>query len=129
MYNEPEGTINMLITIHATSKFTPRDLIPALMRCDDAKVKGAVHPLIRYLEFVIASKYHERLLSNFCSEGSTDPEIHNFLIGLYAKMPDEKKLTNFILQHEKKKIFFEPDFALQLCSKYNKRVSEVFIFG
>lgn len=129
MYNEPEGTINMLMTIHSSSRVNPRDLIPALMRCDDSKIKGAVHPVMRYLEFVIASKSLFQRHTNRITEGSTDPEIHNFLIGYYARLPDEKKLTTFILQHERKKIYFEPDFALQLCTKYNKRVSEVFIFG
>lgn len=53
MYNAPDLTVNMLMKIH--TKLKPKELLPALMRCDEQKVTGSVHPVARFLEFVIAS--------------------------------------------------------------------------
>lgn len=84
MYNEPEGTINMLMTIHTTNRVNPRDLIPALMRCDDSKIKGAVHPVMRYLEFVIASMccsiYHHLCLFLRGFNRSWDSQLPHWIL-------------------------------------------------
>lgn len=54
MYNAPDATVNMLMKIH--TKIKPKELLPALMRCDENKVNtGPIHPVARFLEFVIAS--------------------------------------------------------------------------
>lgn len=54
MFHDPVATVNALIRLH--NILEPQKLIPALMRCDPAKITGNQNPVVRFLEFVIESK-------------------------------------------------------------------------
>lgn len=62
-------------------------------------------------------------------EGCIDKEIHNYLLIFYAKLDSETKMVDFIRNAEdSKRIYFELDFAIQLCHKYHKKQAEVILY-
>lgn len=63
IYNAPEETVQTLMKPAIYTKFKPADLIPALMRC--GKTKSVVHPVVRFLEFVISSTYSPPAITLF----------------------------------------------------------------
>jgi len=56
---------------------------------------------------------------------STDMAVHNYLLSLYVELPDPAPLINFIKQRD---TFFDLEYALRLCTKYNKTHACVLLY-
>eukprot|EP01130_Rhizamoeba_saxonica_P012344 TRINITY_DN5188_c1_g1_i2.p1 TRINITY_DN5188_c1_g1~~TRINITY_DN5188_c1_g1_i2.p1 ORF type:complete len:926 (+),score=184.08 TRINITY_DN5188_c1_g1_i2:22-2778(+) len=112
MANCPVQTVRVL---KENKDLDPRLLIPSLMRYKpemDASV--AENQAIDYLQYCV----------NICE--NNDPAIHNYLLSLYAAEGDEFPLINFLKQ---KNIQIDLEYALRLCTEYQKIKSSVLIYS
>eukprot|EP00003_Mantamonas_plastica_P000108 TRINITY_DN10115_c0_g1_i3.p1 TRINITY_DN10115_c0_g1~~TRINITY_DN10115_c0_g1_i3.p1 ORF type:complete len:499 (-),score=177.51 TRINITY_DN10115_c0_g1_i3:992-2488(-) len=93
----------------------PRKLLPALMRYDvSCNPEGLEeNQAIEYLQD--------------CVRRTDDTLVHNFLIMLYAKQPDDLMLLNFI-DTESHDQCFDPQFALRVCYENDKLQACVYIY-
>ncbi|KAG0169863.1 hypothetical protein DFQ28_011330 [Apophysomyces sp. BC1034] len=117
MDNAPYDTVNVWMR---QPSLNPRQLIPALLRYDHAKISDKVsqNQAVRYLSYVVTN------LNN------TDPAIHNFLLTLYATQStrDETALLTF-LKNEGREMRYNLDYALRLCSQNGRTQSCVHIYS
>ncbi|CEP18639.1 hypothetical protein [Parasitella parasitica] len=101
-------------------KINPRYLIPALLRYKHyTRVdRASENQAIRYLSYQVSTL------------GNTDTIIHNFLLTLYAIQPtnDETALLTF-LKNEGREMHYKLDYALRVCSHYNRTQSCVHIYS
>ncbi|KAI8340709.1 Pep3/Vps18/deep orange family-domain-containing protein [Chlamydoabsidia padenii] len=81
-------------------------------------VPRETHQAIRYLSYVVTS------LAN------TDPAIHNSLLALYATQStkDETALLSF-LKNEGREMYYNPDYALRLCSQFGRIQSCIHLYS
>eukprot|EP01087_Luapelamoeba_hula_P008479 TRINITY_DN2114_c0_g1_i4.p1 TRINITY_DN2114_c0_g1~~TRINITY_DN2114_c0_g1_i4.p1 ORF type:complete len:616 (+),score=130.46 TRINITY_DN2114_c0_g1_i4:1191-3038(+) len=99
--------------MNANVPLNPRKLIPALMRYKPSPAEP--HQGIRYLEYCVAG------------QGNEDPAIHNYLLSLYAELPNnDNQLLNFL---SSKDPHFDLKYALRLCTKHNKKRACVLIYS
>ncbi|CAO3596798.1 unnamed protein product [Absidia cylindrospora] len=102
------------------TKLNPRLLIPSLLRYDHNTISDKVtqHQAIRYLSHVVTT------LAN------TDPAIHNSLLALYATQSttDETALLSF-LKNEGREMFYNPDYALRLCTQFGRIQSCIHLYS
>ncbi|ORZ19894.1 Pep3/Vps18/deep orange family-domain-containing protein [Absidia repens] len=87
---------------------------PVLMEA----VPRETHQAIRYLSHVVTT------LAN------TDPAIHNSLLALYATQSttDETALLSF-LKNEGREMFYNPDYALRLCTQFGRVQSCIHLYS
>jgi hypothetical protein len=113
----PTQTVNCWI---AASQLDPCKLIPALARYSQ-KRRGSkkkqvdTDEAVRYLEYSIFTNKRK------------DAAIHNYLLTLYAALPDEGKLVEFICESQSAR--FDLEYALRVCLREEKKRSCVHIYG
>lgn len=56
---------------------------------------------------------------------STDMAVHNYLLSLYVELTDQAPLISFIKQRD---TYFDLEYALRLCTKYNKTHACVLLY-
>lgn len=99
----------------------PRQLIPAFIRYQQNDSwdgnSEASHQAIRYLEWCVGDYMHNR-----------DPAIHNYLISLYAKLPDDGPLLAFLDKHGSDPLY-DQKYALRLCTQEHKKRACVAIYS
>lgn len=71
---------------------------------------------IRFLKFAI-------------KQGNRDPTIHNYILYLLAKHPDERLLINFMRKTHNGKHLFDVAFALRLCTQNEKNRACIYIYS
>ncbi|KAI8088938.1 Pep3/Vps18/deep orange family-domain-containing protein [Halteromyces radiatus] len=102
------------------TKLNPRMLIPSLLRYNHNTVadKATQHQAIRYLSYVVTTL------------GNTDPVVHNSLLALYATQSttDETALLSF-LKNEGREMYYNPDYALRLCSQFGRLQSCIHLYS
>ncbi|KAH3742880.1 vacuolar protein sorting protein 18 [Pelomyxa schiedti] len=104
-----------LVTCWINSKvqLKPKNLFPALMRYNPAKHPASTeNQAIRYLEYSIRTNH--------------DPAVHNYLLSLYAQQKDETALQKFLNDQP---AFYDPKYALRLCTKLDKKRACVVIYS
>ncbi|CAN6656943.1 vacuolar membrane protein Pep3p [Trichomonascus vanleenenianus] len=112
LMNSPEATVDAWMRI---SDLDPAKLVPALLNYVSSYKAG--EQAIRYLKFAIDTL------------GSMDTVIHNALILIYASSTiDEQPLLKFLQQTEKSAPGFDFDFALRVCTQFNRIKCSVSIY-
>lgn len=131
MVNSPRATVD---TWMRNSELDPTKFIPAILTYmkgyrptgnSSTGPGGETNQAIRYLKFCIN---HLK---------STDAIIHNTLISFYASNTaiDEAPLVSFLEEHSSNtgsgsgEVYYDTDFALRLCTKYNRIQSSVHIYS
>lgn len=102
----------------------PTRLIPSIIRHvhqkdasgSNQKSRTALELAISYLKFAI-------------KQGSRDPTIHNYLLFLLAKHPDERLLIKFLRKKHNGKHLFDIAFALRLCTQNEKNRACIYIYS
>lgn len=105
----PRETIEVLMQ---NKNLNPGRLIPALMRI----IEKEKQQVTVYLEWAI--KYIK----------NQEPAIHNLLLSLYAQEKDDKKLLAF-LNFDNENNFYDPRYALRVCTKNNQTESCVRLYA
>lgn len=109
----PKETIQMLMD--RGRAFSAVKLLPTLLciRSDKHRVE-----VVRYLEFAIHSL------------GIKDQSIHNYLIQLYAKYKETRKLMNYLETQGKEisMIQYDVHYALRLCKEFDLKEACVFLY-
>jgi hypothetical protein len=108
-----------------TKNLDPRKLIPAMMRYStEPHAKNEAHEVIKYLEFCVHRMHNE------------DPGVHNLLLSLYTKQPDDDNALLHFLQVKFTKeqyinpgFFYDPKYALRTCLKEKKMRACVHIYS
>ena len=94
----------------------PRQLIPAFIRYQQTK-EGTLHQknnqALLYLQKVIQPE------SIFSKNFANDPAIHNYLLSMYVKLPDDSLLLEY-LKNSKEMPFYDKQYALRLCTQEKK---------
>jgi hypothetical protein len=113
MRHVPQQTVNAWIA--ARTPLNPRRLIPALMRYDPSRnpPNDKQNQAIRYLEYCV-------------KQGNEDVAIHNYLLSLYALLPDDDLLLNFLMNP---KAHYDLKYALRLATKHKKEKACVLIYS
>lgn len=117
LVNAPKATVD---TWMRNTGLEPTKFIPAILSYMQGYRPSGTdsNQAIRYLKFCIN---HLK---------STDAVIHNTLIALYASNPvlDEAPLVSFLEEHSSSP-YYDTDFALRLCTKYNRIQASVHIYS
>eukprot|EP00163_Fabomonas_tropica_P023207 TRINITY_DN40509_c0_g1_i1.p1 TRINITY_DN40509_c0_g1~~TRINITY_DN40509_c0_g1_i1.p1 ORF type:complete len:911 (+),score=256.88 TRINITY_DN40509_c0_g1_i1:23-2734(+) len=115
MHHAPYHTVNAWIS---APFLEPRKLLPALMRYSEAKnpADETQNQAIRYLQHCVKKLQNK------------DPAIHNYLISLYAKQPDDSALLQF-LHSQGTQPCFDLKYALRLCKKEGKTTACVHVYS
>lgn len=117
LVNAPKATVDTWIR---NNELEPAKFIPAILSYMQGYRPSGTdsNQAIRYLKFCIN---HLK---------STDSIIHNTLIALYASNPalDEAPLVSFLEEHSSNP-YYDTDFALRLCTKYNRIQASVHIYS
>lgn len=117
LVNFPKATVD---TWMRNTELEPAKFIPAILSYMQGYRPTGVesNQAIRYLKFCVN---HLK---------STDPIIHNTLIALYASNTalDEAPLVSFLEKHSSNP-YYDTDFALRLCTKYNRVQASVHIYS
>ncbi|KAG0626001.1 hypothetical protein M758_2G095100 [Ceratodon purpureus] len=102
----------------------PRQLMPALMRySSERRPRDEPNEAIRYLEYCIVRQLNQ------------DSAVHNLLLSLYAKQPEDTALLRFLDARygmgrmEGPDYFYDPKFALRLCLEQKQMRACVYIYG
>lgn len=102
----------------------PRQLIPALMRySSERRPRDEPNAAIRYLEYCIVRQQNQ------------DSAVHNLLLSLYAKQPEDTALLRFLEARygkgrmEGPDYFYDPKYALRLCLEQKQMRACVYIYG
>merc|ERR1712054_731586 len=113
MAHQPVETVNAWIS---APFLKPKCLIPALMRYNPANNPPGEtqHQGIRYLQHCVHKLQNK-------SEA-----IHNYLLSLYAKQPNDGPLITFLNTPD---MCYDLKYALRLCTKYNKKRACVLIYS
>uniref|UniRef100_A0AAV1T4Z4 Pep3/Vps18 beta-propeller domain-containing protein n=1 Tax=Peronospora matthiolae TaxID=2874970 RepID=A0AAV1T4Z4_9STRA len=106
----------------------PTRLIPSIVRhvhqksdagaesaSTTTKSRSVLDMAIRFLKFAI-------------KQGNRDPTIHNYLLFLLAKHPDERLLISFLRKRHNGKHLFDIAFALRLCTQNEKNRACIYIY-
>jgi len=107
----------------ARPELNPRLLIPAFIRYEQNSWEqqegdaAAGNQAIRYLEHCVGGYMQ-----------NTDQAIHNYLVSLYAKLPEDKRLLQFLDRFEKEPKY-DLKYALRLCTQENKKRACVMIYS
>ncbi|CEG37781.1 vacuolar protein sorting-associated protein 18 [Plasmopara halstedii] len=106
----------------------PTRLIPSIVRHvhqksgggdttgNTTKSRSVLDMAIRFLKFAI-------------KQGNRDPTIHNYLLFLLAKHPDERLLISFLRKKHNGKHLFDIAFALRLCTQNEKNRACIYIYS
>ncbi|RLN02542.1 hypothetical protein BBJ28_00014298 [Nothophytophthora sp. Chile5] len=108
----------------------PTRLIPSIVRhvhqksgvanndtgSNTTKSRSVLDMAIRFLKFAI-------------KQGNRDPTIHNYLLFLLAKHPDERLLISFLRKKHNGKHLFDIAFALRLCTQNEKNRACIYIYS
>ncbi|KAJ0395070.1 hypothetical protein P43SY_011458 [Pythium insidiosum] len=99
----------------------PTRLIPSIVRhvhqsANSQSNRSVLELAIRFLKFAI-------------KQGSRDPTIHNYILFLLAKHPDERLLINFMKKKYSGKHLFDIAFALRLCTQNEKNRACIYIYS
>lgn len=117
LVNAPKATVD---TWMRNTGLEPSKFIPAILSYMQGYRPSGTdsNQAIRYLKFCIN---HLK---------STDAIIHNTLIALYASnsVLDEAPLVSFLEEHSSSP-YYDIDFALRLCTKYNRIQASVHIYS
>lgn len=89
---------------------------PVDARGHPSKTRAVLDMAIRFLKFAI-------------KQGNRDPTIHNYLLFLLAKHPDERLLISFLRKTHKGKHVFDIAFALRLCTQHEKNRACIYIYA
>lgn len=120
MVNSPKATVD---TWMRNSELDPTKFIPAILAYTKGYMPttaGETNQAIRYLKFCIN---HLK---------STDAIIHNTLVAFYASNTamNEAPLVTFLEEQSSGSgVYYDTDFALRLCTKYNRIQSSVHIYS
>jgi len=119
MQHMPRETVD---TCMNRPELDPRQLIPAFIRYqqNDSALGGdseASHQAIRYLEWCVGTYMKNR-----------DPAIHNYLVSLYCKLPDDGPLLQF-LERSGADAVYDQKYALRLCTQEHKKRACVAIYS
>lgn len=103
----------------------PTRLIPSIVRhvhqkdaiTNSQKSRSVLELAIRFLKFAI-------------KQGNCrDPTIHNYILFLLAKHPDERLLIKFMRKKHNGKHLFDIAFALRLCTQNEKNRACIYIYS
>lgn len=103
----------------------PTRLIPSIVRhvhqkdamANAQKSRAVLELAIRFLKFAI-------------KQGNCrDPTIHNYILFLLAKHPDERLLIKFMRKTHNGKHLFDIAFALRLCTQNEKNRACIYIYS
>ncbi|DAZ97990.1 TPA: hypothetical protein N0F65_005148 [Lagenidium giganteum] len=102
----------------------PTRLIPSIVRhvhqkdvnSNSQQSRVALELAIRFLKFAI-------------KQGNRDPTIHNYILFLLAKHPDERLLIKFMRKKHNGKHLFDIAFALRLCTQNEKNRACIYIYS
>uniref|UniRef100_A0AAV1V4J9 Pep3/Vps18 beta-propeller domain-containing protein n=2 Tax=Peronospora matthiolae TaxID=2874970 RepID=A0AAV1V4J9_9STRA len=107
----------------------PTRLIPSIVRhvhqksdagaesaSTTTKSRSVLDMAIRFLKFAI-------------KQGNRDPTIHNYLLFLLAKHPDERLLISFLRKRHNGKHLFDIAFALRFCTQNEKNRACIYIYS
>jgi hypothetical protein len=96
----------------------PRQLIPAFIRYQQKREFGASseNEAVRYLKHCIESYQN------------TDPAIHNYLISLFAKMPTDVELLNFLNTQSGHPVY-DQKYVFRLCTQEKQMRACVLIYS
>ena len=101
-------------------ELVPRQLIPAFIRYEQNSWDTDAdtgHQAIRYFEWCISDYIKNK-----------DPAIHNYLISLYVKLPDDTKLLAFFDKFGHEPVY-DLKYALRLCARQNKTRACITIYS
>ncbi|TDH68068.1 hypothetical protein CCR75_004272 [Bremia lactucae] len=111
------------------ASLNPTRLIPSIVRhvhqksstggdqtTNSSKTRSVLDMAIRFLKFAI-------------KQGNRDPTIHNYLLFLLAKHPDERLLISFLRKTHNGKHLFDIAFALRLCTQNEKNRACIYIYS
>lgn len=104
----------------------PTRLIPSIVRHvhqKDAATVGSSQKSRAVLELAI------RFLKFAIKQGNRDPTIHNYILFLLAKHPDERLLIKFMQKKHNGKHLFDIVFALRLCTQNEKNRACIYIYS
>jgi vacuolar protein sorting-associated protein 18 len=99
----------------------PTRLIPSIVRhvhqtTNSQKSRTVLELAIRFLKFAI-------------KQGNRDQTIHNYILFLLVKHPDERLLINFMRKKYGGKLLFDIAFALRLCTQHEKNRACIYIYS
>lgn len=103
----------------------PTRLIPSIVRhvhqkdtlAHSQKSRAVLELAIRFLKFAIKQR------------DCRDPTIHNYILFLLAKHPDERLLIKFMRKTHNGKHLFDIAFALRLCTQNEKNRACIYIYS
>jgi len=105
-----------MVSLLTKRRLNPGRLIPALMRhIAISRTDSDENHVIRYLEWCV-------------KQNNQDPAIHNLLLSLYANLDDDSKLLLF-LNTEGEFNFYDPKYALRICTEKGKTEACVRLYG
>lgn len=115
LVNAPKATVDTWMRI---SDIDPAKLIPALLSYVSSYRGEADNQAIRYLKYAIKTLNVD------------DPAVHNALISIYAssKNYDEEPLMQFLQTHSSRPKF-DFDFALRVCTQFDRTQCSVYIYS
>lgn len=114
LVNSPKDTVDTWMRI---SDLDPARLIPAVLSYISNHKGKSENQAIRYLKYAINS------------QGAKDPVVFNTLISIYASdtTMDEVPLLAFLEEHHNG--IFDFDFALRVCTQFNRIQCSVYIYS
>lgn len=119
---DPHETVNAWTSTGLN--LNPRQLMPALMRySSERRPRDEPNAAIRYLEYCIVRQLNQ------------DSAVHNLLLSLYAKQPEDAALLRFLdTRYGKGRMegpdyFYDPKYALRLCLEQKQMRACVYIYG
>lgn len=106
----------------------PKETVDMLIQIDTLDPVKLLPALIRYEPKLDEKNHAIRFLENAIAKGCTNPAVHNYLVSLLAKAPDEKPLLNFIDKNKNNPIY-DYKYALRLCHQQGKARACVGIYN
>ncbi|RHY78201.1 hypothetical protein DYB34_002015, partial [Aphanomyces astaci] len=107
----------------AAESLDPTRLIPSIVRHvhhhKDGNARSVLELAINFLKFVI-------------DQGHRDETIHNYIVFLLAKHPDERQLIKFLRRPSSSASaapLYDPAFALRLCTQHEKNRACIYIYS
>ncbi|CAK4621311.1 hypothetical protein LEN26_021232 [Aphanomyces euteiches] len=104
----------------AAESLDPTRLIPSIVRHvhqKDGNARSILELAINFLKFTI-------------EQGNRDETIHNYIIFLLAKHPDERLMIKFLRRRsDSAPPLFDPAFALRLCTQHEKNRACIYIYS
>lgn len=104
----------------AATGLQPSKLIPAIVRYQNQHVakKGTA-------ETDLALEYLEQVVL----KGNKDPAVHNLLLSILARYPDERRLIKFIRKKSTNQAFFDLKYALRVCTRIQRKKAMIYIYS